>query len=78
MSIQRIERLGVILALVLAFVAMPAAAQMKVGYVDTQYILTKYQRALDVQKQLENEGNAMATEHGQTGAFAAAESSAER
>lgn len=62
MSIQRIERLGVILALVLAFVAMPAAAQMKVGYVDTQYILTKYQRALDVQKQLENEGNAMAAE----------------
>lgn len=62
MSIQRIERLGVILVLALAFVAMPAAAQMKLAYVDTQYLLAKYQHSIDVQKQLEGEGQAMAAE----------------
>lgn len=33
--------------------AVPASAQMKIGYVDTQLIMSEYQPALDAQKQLE-------------------------
>lgn len=62
MSIKKIERLAMMLVLVLAFTALPAAAQMKLAYVDTQYLLAKYQHSLDVQKQLEGEGQAMAAE----------------
>jgi outer membrane protein len=61
-SIQRIERLAVIFIVLIAFTAMPALAQVKVGYVDTQYILAKYQRSIDVANQLQSEYDAIQKE----------------
>ncbi|MCK5145774.1 OmpH family outer membrane protein [bacterium] len=62
MSIQKIQRLFVVLALLLVFVAMPVMAQLKVGYVDTQYIMAKYQGSIDIAKQLESERAVIASE----------------
>jgi len=51
-----------ITGIVVLTAVLPAAAQMKIGYVDTQLIMSEYQPALDAQKQLETAQQAAADE----------------
>lgn len=45
----------IVSAVLLAAVVMPVSAQLKIGYVDTQLIMSQYKPALDAQKKLEAE-----------------------
>ncbi|MBN2417095.1 OmpH family outer membrane protein [bacterium] len=52
----------IVSAVLIAAAVMPVSAQLKIGYVDTQLIMSQYKPALDAQKKLETAQKSAADE----------------